>query len=529
MIQREDGFVKYLTLSDDDFLDLENENSRILPFVSTKNASAFEVDDRLVKSAACSEAIEFALSLKPKPGRRLILSSALGDFDVWGINKKSDTFPREAILGQKPKCSPHVYSHIADKLPSSWGYKTFVTTFNERGEQTGGGNSYLEHVNTIRYSKGFIYGAFWNQKMYRVELVQDLVINLMPQEVIYRIDHCLPVGISMACRVPGDRCSVCDNIAKRQVDYCEHLNGRNPNFKKGMVLSNPYGRYVAMINDYPGFFDSSVVRSPAADEGMVLKKIASSGINIPHPKTSLELGINSDPYWSVNKVIKDANIELANKLQEARLYEKPFSKHVCEKLSKYPLPDLFCKLANFGIVPTGEDIANIIFPLNTDIESKITGYQVEKNLLPALSNSIELDKSTILDFEKISDKYTVSNEKIASSEYENIISLITPYLMTKSYLPEYFISRPNEKTSSFINLNGDTSQMNNQAKTLLLIRILNMPKVIESLKTLSDIGFFSKGYNLATSPPSPKMLPVYDSSQKYLDNKLLERYQMFYS
>lgn len=73
------------------------------------------------------------------------------------------------------------------------------------------------------------------------------------------------------CKVPNDRCTVCDNIRKSAADprQCEHVRDN-----LGHVLKN--GTAVGTHNDFPTWFDESFVRRPADRIAWSLGKVASA-------------------------------------------------------------------------------------------------------------------------------------------------------------------------------------------------------------------------------------------------------------
>lgn len=85
------------------------------------------------------------------------------------------------------------------------------------------------------------------------------------------------------CRVPYDRCSICDNRAKNRAEYCPHLR-----YQMNKIL--PDGRRVFAYNDKPKFFDISFVTIGAEKASHVLKKVAHEGVVYDIRPSSAELG-----------------------------------------------------------------------------------------------------------------------------------------------------------------------------------------------------------------------------------------------
>jgi hypothetical protein len=277
-------FTKEIDLSDRSFVD--SQEQVVSPLVFSKN-HGFEINDRLSKTAACDEALQFASQIQPIPGARVVLVSAMGTMDAWGANKKGDMFTEEGLLGKLPSDVPADFFKNRI-LPPEWGISLFPTKFNELGEQIGGGNSFREHNNrppkvlvtqgVYKYNPrgtdqriGDILAAFFNPAMYRVELIQTFW-ECNARDICDAIDQGFLPGISMACDVPFDRCSICGNLAATPTQYCSDLHPFYGN--RGKIHSN--GKVIGMINDIPLLFDSSAVKVRAATEAGTLAKIASN-------------------------------------------------------------------------------------------------------------------------------------------------------------------------------------------------------------------------------------------------------------
>jgi hypothetical protein len=99
-----------------------------------------------------------------------------------------------------------------------------------------------------------------NGHMYlRVRAVRKVFVSETVYDLTVPGDHSFvanDVAVSN-CRVPYDRCNICDNRAKKASLYCDHL-------KNGMLQYYPeFKKYAFAINDEPTFFDISVVEKPA--------------------------------------------------------------------------------------------------------------------------------------------------------------------------------------------------------------------------------------------------------------------------
>lgn len=508
------GFMeKRFNILDFTCSDYSNENSRVLPFVQTKEGH--EPDDRVIKSAACSEAIEYASTLKPIPGRRIILVVSFGEFETWGDNKKGDAFPNDAIFGRFPKnVNKDVFSRYSDRLPKLWGIKTFPSKFNEKGEQIGGGNTFLEHINQRQFYKGFILKEFFNQKMRRVEIVQDVIVDKVPKYIIERIDKGFPVKISMACRVPFDRCNICGNLARTQKDYCPCLT----TVKRGSI--NFHGLSHSMLNDFPDYFDNSIVEVPAADEGMMLTKIAS---NMSMYSSKSHENDNFRNFENFNKRADFINI---GKIQEHRINEPSFPKSVIDKLRTIPLPLLIKYLGILGLYPTGADFAKLLLNVQ-DQEADLIGHECESNLLKLLMTKERFNEPKSVTIINL----TSSNEEPSIDDFRKVVNIVKPFMSSKSYHKEYLLEHPKTKAAKFIDIKGDLSKLSDEAKLILLFKVFNDKNLINSINQVMSKPAFSaylKMMNMDNNIDNNKNIPVYTkASDEYTNDLTAQRIALF--
>lgn len=225
-------------------------------------------------------------SIKSDPGKIHVLVNALGAGEYWGSNINGDHFPEIALIHKGP----------------DWGYETFYQAM-----------PFTHHQNKDP-SKGFgsVNLSVWNDAMKRVELV--IAIDRAKAErvgatsVCDKIDAGIFGDVSMGCRVPFDRCSICCDLAKFQEaqrsydpsrhknvgaavlefhkkspirgisitrdDYCDCL-------RKSLNKIRPDGRRACAINDYPKFFDISFVFIGADKTAKVMAKLASAAARVP--------------------------------------------------------------------------------------------------------------------------------------------------------------------------------------------------------------------------------------------------------
>lgn len=160
---------------------------------------------------------------------------ALGAGEYWGPNRNGDYFPEEELKKT---------------------YKTFLD-----------GHVFRLHENKDpAKAMGRVIGAFWNDRMKRVELVLEMDRE-KAADILHRLENGETVDVSMGCKVDFDICSICGHKSKSRAEYCEHLKN-----DMGKIL--PDGRRVYAINPNPKFFDISFVRRGADPTAKVLVKVA---------------------------------------------------------------------------------------------------------------------------------------------------------------------------------------------------------------------------------------------------------------
>lgn len=269
------GMEKRVSIGPQSFI--EDGESRVVPLVKAASG-LLEVDDRMsrghVKIAASQEAIDALNQIEPEAGRVYCLVVALGAREHWGDNNNGDGFPIAGLLNSMPEWTRKPvtdrqrdqYEQYRGRVKPVFGHRTFVTN----------AHTFYEHENQKPALKiGDIHGSFWNDPMKRVENIisvieeglKDTVLIARARRIAAKIRNGESLATSMACRVPFDRCSICGNLAPTRKQYCQHLLT-----KLRQVMED--GRSIAMINDFPVFFDESIVETPAAPEALMIMKMA---------------------------------------------------------------------------------------------------------------------------------------------------------------------------------------------------------------------------------------------------------------
>jgi len=123
------------------------------------------------------------------------------------------------------------------------------------------------------------------------------------------------IAVSMACKIPFDKCSACGNTAKTRAEYCDspenggHCKAGGLKHNIGRVLAD--GHVLHADNPNPTFFDISHVFRPADRIAYVsgqLQKAASAGC-ISGAELAEQLGVTM-PYLDADRASKQASRQL---------------------------------------------------------------------------------------------------------------------------------------------------------------------------------------------------------------------------
>jgi hypothetical protein len=404
---------KRYALTDDAFLGADEQRSVVL----AAGPRGLEVDDRLsrgqVKTAAAEEAIAEALTIKPVKGRIYLLVVGLGARESWGDNNNGDAFPRNALLGLPPAdVVIAFFDRYKSRIKPGWGYKTFLK-----------GHVFQEHRNTNpTLAIGGIHATFWNNRMQRVENL-IWIDRVKGKKWADRADAGGIVGTSMACRVPFDRCSVCGNLAPTRNQYCVHLKPRNPLFELRKIRDD--GTSVAMINDFPHFFDESCVETPAAPEALQIMKVASANtLPIKGAATKLAEIKKTGPDLPVDVLYDDFH----------SLYgtEAPIPSMVLEQLRQYNLPEVVEGFKSAGMALRPSELFTLCFG--------------DQAIAPKLASIVD---AAVLDVEPNGQGVHVAQDKMVikaaglvnPNNVARVRQLIAPFIEKRSYDEPYFTKR----------------------------------------------------------------------------------------
>lgn len=185
------------------------------------------VEEGVKSASSCAFPPEKLSEFAPDNDHFLLHVVAMGDHETYGPNKNADTFSKAA----NQKYHPTFVSH---------------------------GHFYREHRNRDPKTQGIghIKASAYNEDMHRIELLVH-GHKKKAEEEYQMAKEGKVLSTSMSCRVPWDRCNICNKKAASRAEYCDHM-------KHGALkYHQEFEKYAFVFNDEPTFFDISRVRNPA--------------------------------------------------------------------------------------------------------------------------------------------------------------------------------------------------------------------------------------------------------------------------
>jgi len=171
---------------------------------------------------------------------------------------------------------------------------------------------YRDHANKDpAKSYGVVKLAVYNEPMKRIELIAGLNATkeaaernggLLADREMEKLAKGDDIGVSMACKIPFDKCSSCGNKAKTRAEYCDsienggHCKAGGLKHNLGRVLED--GHILHADNPDPTFFDISHVFRPADRIAYIsgqLQKAASAGV-LSGAELAEQMGVSA-PLW----------------------------------------------------------------------------------------------------------------------------------------------------------------------------------------------------------------------------------------
>jgi hypothetical protein len=154
---------------------------------------------------------------------------------------------------------------------------------------------YRDHANkNPAKSFGIVKASAYHEPMRRIELVVALNGSkeaaernggLIADKEMEKLANEQDIAVSMACKIPFDKCSSCGNVAKTRAEYCDsienggHCKAGGLKHNIGRVMED--GHVLHADNPNPSFFDISHVFRPADRIAYVsgkLEKAAGVGV-----------------------------------------------------------------------------------------------------------------------------------------------------------------------------------------------------------------------------------------------------------
>ena len=344
-------------------------------------------DRRLYKYAA-DDTLDYLSCVEPVEGRAIVLVLAMSASEYYGPNRNGDGFSEEPVMvNGEWAIAP------GETLPEH--YKTFENN----------AHVFRHHINKDpKKSFGDVMKAFYNWNMHRVELLLSLD-NTLAHDIVGRIDGGEYPGVSMGCKIKYDVCSVCGNKAPTRAQYCEHVNGSNPEY--GMNRLSPEGIRYFVWNPSPFLFDISFVFRPADRIGFMMKKVAN--LDAPYEiRSSAALGQQVESLAEKRSVLQKASDidklisgDLVNPQDSVTMSEdeyhrtknliqamKPWFKDGVptvqmsdmEGIKHRSLPEVLSSFNVLGMVPTTIELFRFVcaqkgIPTNNEVERRLAKSQ----------------------------------------------------------------------------------------------------------------------------------------------------------
>lgn len=260
---------------------------------------------------------------------------------------------------------------------------------------------YRDHANKDpAKSYGVVKLAVYNEPMKRIELIAGLNATkeaaernggLLADKEMEKLAKGDDIGVSMACKIPFDKCSSCGNKAKTRAEYCDsienggHCKAGGLKHNLGRVLEN--GHILHADNPDPTFFDISHVFRPADRIAYIsgeLQKAAAAGV-LSGAELAEHLGVTAPMAFNAgagtsHKVLKQltaleklAAAEAAVAatpngvtqiaLATANSRQHPLNYDACDHVK---LAEVLCALADAGVVLPVRDFLALTTKRATD-------------------------------------------------------------------------------------------------------------------------------------------------------------------
>ena len=334
---------------------------------------------------------------------------------------------------------------------------------------------YRDHLNKDpAKSYGVVKLAIYNEPMKRIELLAGLNATkeaaernggLVADKEMQKLAKDEDIGVSMACKIPFDKCSSCGNKARTRAEYCDstenggHCKAGGLKHNLGRVLED--GHILHADNPDPTFFDISHVFRPADRIAYIsgqLQKAASAGV-LSGAELAETLGVSA-PLWfgsaspSSHKVAQqlaaleklvaaeaDVDKEITGwgraSAATAGSAQYPINWAACERTK---LAEVLCALAEAGIVlPVRDFLAMTVKNANAAtvnavcaaLDGVFTKLADDPDIVSALENNAycpaaSAPQKTRVWAEKVAFTHSVLPHAVEHRAYEAVIQNVRP-------------------------------------------------------------------------------------------------------
>ena len=253
----------------------------VAALIKMSNRGIVGADKQEFVKRAGAEFVDKVASIKFAKDEIPVHLIAIGATEDYGPNRNGDGFTRETC-------------------------KNYHQTFEKFAR------FYRDHANkNPAKSFGVVKASYYNEPMKRIELIcglngsQEVAEKnggLLADRELEKLAAGKDIPVSMACKIPFDKCSSCGNSARTRAEYCDsvenggHCKAGGLRHNIGRVLED--GHVLHADNPNPSFFDISHVFRPADRIAYVsgeLQKAASAGVVVSGAELAEQLGVTM-PY-----------------------------------------------------------------------------------------------------------------------------------------------------------------------------------------------------------------------------------------
>lgn len=278
---------------------------------------------------------------------------------------------------------------------------------------------YRDHANkNPAKSFGVVKASAYHEPMHRIELVAALNGSpevaernggLLADKEMEKLAQGKEIAVSMACKIPFDTCSSCNNQARTRAEYCDsvenggHCKAGGLKHNMGRVLED--GHVLHADNTKCAFFDISHVFRPADRIAYVsgrLEKAASAGM-VSGAELAEQLGVTAPVALgatstkqalaqldALNELVQAEQLNMAGWVQTA-LASAPSVQPAIDAYA-YPsvkISEALCGLADAGVVLPVRDF--LALTVKT-ADEKLVGAVVNAlpNIFSKIANSADV-------------------------------------------------------------------------------------------------------------------------------------------